>query len=450
MGTIVNAIYLSLFVMFCIFTLSRKYMYSAFIFLIFGTRGMAFLPAMTLKPRFFIFLCVFVFCIFNFKYVKRNIKNDWVIRSVFRLCLFFIFLMAFSILYWKLPIFSVMSAGIPYLIPMCIVIFLPLTNREFNKLFTIVFYIAFIATILYIIQCLLGKAILPMSWDQESVKLIAGPIHRFWAVPPFMGMLIHISIFCKKLVPPAFRAISPVLFMSGLLCTMYRTHIATAFLCIFLLMWLTGSLAKNFKSIIVLLVIFAIFGSTLTERVTRNNNSTMRDISSLLSGDLSMAKSNFSNGMTLMYRAGWVLERAAYLVKSPVELMTGLPLTEDNTYMLRKYNFRFGLKNKNGEITQATTPDIAYGMMLTRYGLIGTILLLRMIYLLLRRLYWYRHKNELSVVLFSMLFTEFIAAISSVVLVEPTYWVSVFFLYDYAMRMIVGDPPKRIKSLPAK
>ena len=340
METIFNAIYLILFVLFCIFTMKHMHMYSAFLFLVFGTRGLSFLPAMTIKPKLFMLLCLFVFCICNVKNVQRNIKKDKIVRSAFHLCLFFIFSMIFSILYWGVSIVSVLNAGLPYMLIMSIVIFLPLTIREYHKLFTALFYITFVASIIYIIQCFLGKALLPMSWIQETqsrgVHLIAGNIYRFWSVPPFMIEFISISIFCKKIVPPALRSISPIVFISGLFCTMYRTHIAAAIMCIVFLMWLTGSLVKNFKSVIVLLIIFALFGATFSARVTRGNNSTMRDISALLSGDFSMAKSNVSNGMTLMYRAGWVLERAVYLVNNPIELMMGLTLTEDKSFRKQK------------------------------------------------------------------------------------------------------------------
>ena len=454
METIVNVIYLILFMLFCICVIAKQYLYVSFIFLIFGTKGLSFIPAMTLKPRLFILMCLLTFCMFNFKAVKRRIKHDKLVRRLFHICLFFIFSMAFSIIYWNLSIVSVLNAGLPFLLISSTVVFLPMTYKEYRKLFNIVFYITFVASIIYIIQCFLGKALLPISWVQETekrgVRLVASHIYRFWVTPPFMIEFIPISIFCRKIVPPALRAISPIVFISGLFCTMYRTHIGAAIACIFFLMWLTGSISKNFKSIIILLIVFAIFGSALTERVTRGNNSTERDVAALVSGDFSVARSNVSNGMTLMYRAGWVMERVTYLVKNPVELLMGLPLTNDKAFMNSRYSFKFGLVDDDGNIEQADTPDIAYGMMLTRYGLIGTFFLFRMIFLLLRRLYKNRHISELSMALFGYLCSQFIAAVSSTNLAEPLGYVSIFFLYDYAMRMIEGDPPKRTKALPAK
>ena len=163
-----------------------------------------------------------------------------------------------------------------------------------------------------------------------------------------------------------------------------------------------------------------------------------------------MAKSDVSNGMTLMYRVGWVLERATYLVDNPIELMMGLTLTYDTAYTSRRYHFLFGLKNPDGRVEQIYTPDISYGMMLTRYGMIGTFFLLRMLFLMLRRLYKYRHKSELAMALFGFICSQFVAAVASTVLVDPLHFIQIFFLYDYAMRMIAGDPPKRTKTLPAK
>ena len=443
-----NAIYMLLVTLFIVCTFAKKHMYAAFFFLLLLTSGLSFLPQMTFLPRLLQSMCVIIFCILNFKLVKRNIRKDRVIRGVFYLCLFFLFSMAFSIVYWGLTPVLVIKAGIYYIMPLSIVVFVPLSRKQFHKLFTIVFYVTFVATVLYIIQCFIGRAILPLSFGQEEVKLITDHIYRFWVTPPFMIELIPVSIFCKKIVPPSLRAISPVVFISGLFCTMYRTHIAAMILCIFLLMWLTGSLVKNFKSVVILLIIFAIFGTAFTERVTRGNNATERDISALIAGDFSMAKTNFSNGMTLMYRAGWVLERVVYVLNSPVELCMGLRLTEDFALLSRVYHFKFGLVIDEG-IEQVTTPDIAYGMMVTRYGLIGTFFLLRMIFRVLRRLYRYRHRNELSMVLFGFICAQFVAAVSSTVLVDPQYWVTIFFLYDYSMRMIEDNIIAHSKMLPA-
>ena len=153
MVTILNGIYLILFVLFCFFTLNHKYMYSAFLFLVLGARGLSFLPAMTIKPKLFPFLCLLIFCMVNFKNVQRNIKSDKIVRSAFHLCLFFIFSIAFSIFYWRLSIMPVLNAGLPYMLMLSIVVFIPLDNKQYHKLFTIVFYITFVATIIYIIQC---------------------------------------------------------------------------------------------------------------------------------------------------------------------------------------------------------------------------------------------------------------------------------------------------------
>ncbi len=443
-----NAIYILLFALFIVCTFAKKHMYAAFIFLLLPTSGLSFLTQMTFLPRLIQSMCVVIFCTLNFKLVKRNIKKDRVVRGVFHLCLFFIFAMAFSILYWKLPPVPVIKAGIYYMMPLSIFVFIPLSRKQFHKLFTIIYYVTFVATVLYIIQCFIGRAILPISFEQEKVGLITEYIYRFWITPPFMIELIPISIFCKKIVPLSLRAISPVVFVSGLFCTMYRTHIAAMILCIFLLMWLTGSFVKNFKSVMVLLIIFAIFGTAFTERVTRGNNATERDIGALIAGDFSMARANVGNGMTLMYRAGWVLERIVYVLHSPVELFMGFRLTDDVALLGSVYNFAFGIRRDYG-IEQVTTPDIAYGMLVTRYGLIGTFFLLRMIFRVLRRLYRYRRRNELSMALFGFICSQFVAAVSSTVLVDPQYWITIFFLYDYAMKMIEDNIIAHSKMLPA-
>lgn len=340
MNFIVSAIYVILFLIFCFFAINKKHMYSSFIFLIFGTRGLSFLPAVSTKVKAFPFFCMLIFCAFNFETVIHNIKHNKVIRSVFYMCIFFAVSMLFSIIVWQLPVYHVLNAGMPYMIPMCIVMFVPLTDQEFHKIFTALFYITFAATVLYIIQCFTGQAILPMSWIQHEqkrgVQIIAGNIYRFWSTPPFMVEFIPISIFCKKIVPKSLRAISPAVFISGLFCTMYRTRITAAILGILFLMYLSGSLRKNFKSIIVLLVIYLAFGATFSERVTRDNNATFRDLSALMRGDFNITGTKAGGGMTLMYRIGWCIERGVYLVNNPAELLMGLPMTSDKKILVQE------------------------------------------------------------------------------------------------------------------
>ena len=342
---------------------------------------------------------------------------------------------------------SVINEGIKFMMLMSIFVFVPLKKHECDKLFRIIFILTFAASILYLIQCFTGQAILPMSKFQEEeggVEAIGG-VYRFLFTPAFMTVLIPISIFCKKLVPKQLRYISPIVFLSGRFCTLYRTAIATSLLCILLVMFFKGSFTKMFKAAAVLLVIYLVFGNAFSERLAKGNNSTANDISALMRGDFNQARSDVSNGLTLMYRIGWVIERGAYLITSPVELLMGLPMTSDAKFWHRNYDFRFGLRDKEtGYIDQANTPDISYGMMMTRYGLIGTFFLLRMCYMMMKRLYMHRGDNELALALFCLLLSGFVGAIAGTSLSDPYAWTNTYFLYIYVMKMIEYDR-ERIK-----
>lgn len=436
-----SGIYLSLLAIFLFAVVKRKYKLAIFIFIFFADNSLSLLPMKFTRSLVMISLASYV--LFNARLILCNIHKDKIMRCAAHLCIYFLFSIFLSITYYGVPVNDAFIAGWGYMLFLSIFIFAasPVNEKDFKDILTIIFYITLPCSVLYIIQSLTGKAILPLSWYQKDVPLIVANIHRFWITPPFMHILIFISIFCKKIIPKSFLSkIAPVVFLAGYFCTMYRTHIFVTLLCIFILMYMNGSIKKFCRAFFVLLVIYMLFAATFTERVARNN-STSDDIKAVFAGNFSSTGPQAQGGLTLLYRIAWCLERLDYVGQRPVELLFGLPQTDDSKWLNKRYNFYFGLINREtGLKDQTYTSDIGYGLMITKYGLVGSFLLIRLYLLLLMKLYKYRHSNELALTMFVYWLTRPVSMLAAPGLANPFSWIEFLFFYAYAMKLTKNTP----------
>ena len=135
------------------------------------------------------------------------------------------------------------------------------------------------------------------------------------------------------------------------------------------------------------------FIGTLSQRFEGGN--TDEDLGSVLSGKFGNDYDPQASGdATMLYRFAWCYERLDYLVQRPVaEQIFGMGLCSDGQdWVNTRYRFQIGLVNKEfNNVTQLSTPDIAYGNMITYLGIGGMVCYL-LFCISLTRFFWLRRK----------------------------------------------------------
>lgn len=410
------------------------------LFLIFATGGLSIFPNQVgpFKATHLTFFYLILFCIRYYKIIKIYIKRNQELKWLVRLVCFFFFSILVSILYFRFPLKESVTTGLRFLLFLSLLVYIPLKGKEYISVFRIVFFITLIASSLYIMQSIIGEQILPSSseLDREVKNSGSGGLYHYLNIPAFAIIFIPISIFCKQLIPQKLRIIAPVIFFSVLFVTLFRTHIISMILCILTIIIIKGKLKKSFAPMLLLLCMSMIFGGIFYERVTEKNDST-GDVSMVLAGRLDEADYQAKDGMTLLYRFAWIAERLDYMKDRPVELLFGLGMISDKKLQNKYYNFNFGLDDPDtGLKNQVATPDIAWGNMLTRFGLVGSIIVMTMYFSFMKKFWRYRKKSDLCLVLFAYLLSNLLASFSGATISDPLFWQPVFYLIAFANKRI--------------
>lgn len=167
---------------------------------------------------------------------------------------------------------------------------------------------------------------------------------------------------------------------------------------------------------------------------------TNNDIKEILSGQYKQSvKYNISNSGTLSYRFAWVYERIEYLTHRPIgENLFGLGLITDSQTreVYQRYKFNLGLTNpETGIPYQMSTPDIAYGNLVTQFGFLGGILLLYIWFIMTIISYKYREFHPLVFCLFITLTSYILSSVSGSIISDTGNLVIPFLILAFLMKL---------------
>lgn len=343
------------------------------------------------------------------------------------LCLFF------SLVYYKFSIYQIIQGGRNYLLIASLPILIHITPKEFYKIFKIIIAIITLTSILYILQVVFNRPIMPYTGKgaiDSSVGLI-----RLYNYPFEIAFFLTLSF----IVPRYFKGnilFYRVLFFIALICTFGRTQIITGILMILLALFLQGRLSKLTKYSILIIIMCIPFIGVISKRFEQGN--TKNDLQQILNGEFGENYQSSADA-TFTYRFAWMYERASYLIKRPLsEQIFGLGMIADSQNEVHKmYKFKIGLYNKDlNRIVQLSTPDISYGNLFVNLGFIGAFFYLLFAIKLTSFFYKERNKDPLFIVCTAYMIMLFIKAFSSNSLSQPQFFSFMFlFLPIYFLRI---------------
>lgn len=311
--------------------------------------------------------------------------------------IFLIFLLCscfFSFLYYNFSFLQIVQGARSFILILAFPILIRITPEELRKILYYLFLITLITSILYILQIVVGRPLMPYDGKphiDESVGLL-----RMYNVPALLTFFLSMSF----VFPECFGKqanIYRVVFFTALICTMGRTGIFSSLMVVVLCLVFLGRASKVLKTIAILGILFLPFWGLVSDRFSAGETS--EDIAVLSSG--AYKDFDYSEGGTMTYRIAWVYERFDYLLERPLgEKIFGLGMISDSQPIVNEmYHFKLGLRNSlTHKPMQMTTPDIAYGNLISRFGFLGTFIYLCMLVHLVYFIYKNRKKNILFII----------------------------------------------------
>lgn len=332
----------------------------------------------------------------------------------------------YSYVHYGFSFYQIFQASRFYLLIASFFILSRLSYQEVRRLISWLLFITAVTSVLYILQIVAGRPIMPYAYHYEtdpSTGLI-----RLYNWPPLLAFFLILSFaapdyFKRNLL--FYRS----LFFITLICTLGRTTIVMTLFGLLFVLYLKGGLKKAARYLILVGLCLIPFSGIITDRFVSGD--TKNDLNEVLKGSYGSGYTN--DGGTLTYRLAWIYERWDYLSGRPLsEQLFGLGFISDSDPRCHlMYNFRIGLLNKDTMMrAQLFTPDIAYGNLLTRLGLLGSAIYLVFIFFLIRQFYIFRKQSLLSLTAFVILIIMVFGSFSGSELSDPQSFSLYFVIYS--------------------
>ena len=353
--------------------------------------------------------------------------------------IFIIFLLCsivFSYIHYRFSFFQILQGGRDYLLIFSLPILIKIKLNELPKLMKLFLYVTIITSVLFILQIAVGRPLMPYSGEPEIEPTVG--LIRMYNSPALLNFFL-IFTFVKPEYFGKRVNLLRVLFFIALICTFGRTGIFSTIVSVLLAMMFLGKASKMIKTIIIMGLLFIPFIGMVTSRFEKGGTSD--DLSAIKSGNYQ----NFEmgEGGTMTYRIAWVYERFDYLINRPIgEQVFGLGLISDSQPKVQKmYNFKLGLTDPETLTpAQLSTPDIAYGNVLTKLGFVGGIIYLGFLINMAIFLYKNRKESFLTIICAAQIIILFIGSLAGSALSYPRNLVIYFITIGtllYARRNIL-------------
>ena len=368
------------------------------------------------------FIYMVVICIYSQIYEKPP-KDEFGIRKhVYWLFAFMVCSVLFSYIHYGFTFTQILQGSRHLWFFMSFLFLRKLRYKDFLWIFEKLYYITLITAVLYSIQVLFNLPVLPYAITLEDVSIdrYTG-VARYYNAPSFLTFFLVTSIIAPQLIKKfRFSRLCPFVLFIALICTQGRTYIGTTLAIIALGLLMTRKFSNFVRYAFILVVVLLPFSDLLLNRFEgREKGGTSDDIENIINGKFidAVEKGNAHNMGTMTYRFAWVYERAAYLSNRPFgENIFGLGLITDSQYDIvhQIYHFNMGLSDEKGTISQMTTPDIAWGNMISQFGYLGGILLFTLWIKLTITIYKHRMSNIFVLIAFLSLIKLLFDSFSSV------------------------------------
>lgn len=340
------------------------------------------------------FLYVIIINLYSFC-SERNplVESHYIRHSILIFLLFMTLSIIYSIVHYDMTIMEIIQGSRQIFYFTSYFFLRKLRPSEIKKIIGIIFIITLITSIIYIYQSITGTEVLPNSEQYHSNNSISF-LNRYYNFPPFLVFCIIFTLLCSSR-KEKYYFFSLFVFSIALICTQGRTLVIITAMFAVIGIGIQGRITQRIWYGLPIVIAFMLMWNVLSERF-EGERSTSSELMSLTRGDFVRVVDANGEGSTMSFRLAWCLERMHYLSDRPLlENVFGLSLLSDQQKRVQQmYHFRIGNINSEARgITQLSTPDIAYGNMLTKLGYCGSIIFLAIWVSIIRFLYNRRNRD---------------------------------------------------------
>lgn len=372
--------------------------WSIFLFIIFSLQGLRFIPEDVIGFKYLDMAFIYMIAINVYSSIyERNTTHylPYERYLVWGLLGFLLCSATFSMIHYRFSFMQVLQGG-RHLFLFAAYFFLRKTRKEdIEWVMKALLYITILHAILYSIQCITKLPVLLVD-AKEIMKERSGDL-RYYNFPILMTFYLLFALLHPEQIGSRFAKVSVLIMAIAILLTQGRTYIvANALICLVGLL-LRGKLTRVAQWAIIGGIAILPFMDVAFSRFTEDK--TESDITQILRGEfINAAQTGQLQQGTLTYRFAWVYERYLYIKDRPIgEKAFGLGMISDSQTDIvnSKYHFAIGLSDKEHGVYQLSTPDIAWGNFVTKFGAVGTIILLSLWIALFVYMFKLRHLHPL-------------------------------------------------------
>lgn len=273
------------------------------------------------------------------------------------------------------------------------ILFQRLNEKDLKWIFQKVVLITLIATILYIVQPVLGFQTLVSGGiisEEGGGRRYRNISYLTYYLLIFYTVTLKFSSFKKIILL--------LVCLFALALTQHRGIMIGYVVTVLLYLLMERKLKQLFQFSIIGLVLFFAVGSFVFERFERAD--TGSDFKALV--NLNYKQLNFEEGDeggTLTFRILMLIERGTYLIENPQYLLQGVGMRhEDSPNTQRDFDFYLGSMKKQGGDDwikeQISTGDLVWVTPLIKFGYLGLFLYVFVTYLMVS--FFYRNKNRMG------------------------------------------------------
>lgn len=357
----------------------KKYYFSLILFFLLITNGFQIIPVNWLmsgaplqKASDLALIYILVIGVIKLRKIGLILKS----HNIYKWCLYLFAFCTITALYsyfaLDYPVTNIFQVYRQYLVFIGFVVFFVIPLPVLTKVFHTLAFITLIQSFLFLLQIVVGDAILLSPDGNEFLRreAIEG-YSRFYNSPSLQVPVLFYFLFVYKFKKSLYFYLSVTLLLLTIIAPLHRSGIMAivAVLLVYTFLKKGGSIYLVGLSILTLLFSFI-------DVVNNRMYTAYLDITSTFSNKLNLNTIDaFDNN--LIYRIGHLLERYEYVMSVPLGWLFGIGMISDNSPLASRLPFVIGLKSEvTGQIVQIDTGDLVYSLLILNLGIVGMILYL--------------------------------------------------------------------------
>jgi hypothetical protein len=257
-----------------------------------------------------------------------------------------------------------------------LLIFVPLTLPEIKKSFELIIIATSLASLFYCSQLVFNQTFLnKVSSDIVSFN-DRGSIGRYYNLPVFVYPVIFFLFFDKNAFSLKHKTFFLLINGLAILLSQHRNLLLAILVSYFIYIVLTNRFKIQNVIVSAVIVFGMIWGADYI-----GGNRFSKGFEDLTQASLYIARPNFyelqlNELSTTEFRQLLMLERLEYILKDNTSSLFGVGLITEDSRKTKKLNFNVGVVDEYGDITQVSSSDIVWSVLLLQFGIMGSFVFL--------------------------------------------------------------------------